>query len=242
MLAVIEQLLALQDRDRRLLRLQGELDHVEPERLMHRSKLNRSTQALEAAKHLVKSLESERKRLEIEAEGKKQQADRYASQQLETRKNEEYRALANEIETCKRLINQLEDQQLDLMEQAEAAQKQVLAATKVAEDDKRMVDMLLKDLDVKEQKLKAELAEVQADRATLAEQVDDSTRTRYDRLLKSKGANIIVGIQHSVCGGCHMKLPTQLVINCQAEQELVVCINCGRLLFYTPDMDLAVAD
>ena len=53
---------------------------------------------------------------------------RYANQQFQTRKNEEYRALAHEIETCKDAIFKIENQEIELMEQAEAAQKEVAAA------------------------------------------------------------------------------------------------------------------
>lgn len=242
MLAAIEQLLALQDRDRRLIRLKGELDHIGPERQMHAAKLNKTSAELEAAKTRVKSIESERKRLELEAEGFQQRITRYSSQQLETRKNEEYRALSHEIETCQKEITKLEDQQLDLMEQGEVAQKQVMAATKAANDARKLVETLLKDLEEKEANFRGELAQVQAERSELVAQVDEGTRARYERLLKSKGSNVVVGIQHSVCGGCHMKVPQQLIIHCQAAQEIVTCSNCGRLLYFTPDMDLAVAD
>jgi predicted nucleic acid-binding Zn-ribbon protein len=39
-----------------------------------------------------------------------------------------------------------------------------------------------------------------------------------------------------------MKLQPQLLVACQAAKELVTCSNCGRILYYTRDMDLAVAD
>jgi predicted nucleic acid-binding Zn-ribbon protein len=39
-----------------------------------------------------------------------------------------------------------------------------------------------------------------------------------------------------------MKLPAQIMVSTQAEQEIVTCINCGRILYYTRDMDLAVAE
>ncbi len=42
-------------------------------------------------------IESARKELELEVEAKKQMIARYANQQFQTRKNEEYRALAHEI-------------------------------------------------------------------------------------------------------------------------------------------------
>jgi predicted nucleic acid-binding Zn-ribbon protein len=72
--------------------------------------------------------------------------------------------------------------------------------------------------------------------------VDDSTRSRYERLFKSKGENVVVTVEHSACGGCHMKLPTQIVTNCRAQGELVTCPNCGRILYFTRDMILTAAD
>ena len=75
-----------------------------------------------------------------------------------------------------------------------------------------------------------------------ARAIDDSARARYERLLKHRGENVVVGVEHGVCGGCHMKLPTQVLVSCQAEQGIVTCINCGRILYYTRDMDLVGAE
>jgi predicted nucleic acid-binding Zn-ribbon protein len=67
-------------------------------------------------------------------------------------------------------------------------------------------------------------------------------RERYQRLFKHKGNNVVVGIDHGVCNGCHMQLSRQIVVSCQAEQEVIYCPNCGRILYYTPEMDVAVAE
>jgi predicted nucleic acid-binding Zn-ribbon protein len=86
------------------------------------------------------------------------------------------------------------------------------------------------------------LGELESNRGEMAAAVDDSARGRYERLIKSKGENVVVGVQHGVCGGCHMRLPAQILVTCQGQQELVSCTNCGRILYYTRDMDLAVAE
>jgi predicted nucleic acid-binding Zn-ribbon protein len=78
----------------------------------------------------AKQIESDRKQRELEVEGKKQQIGRYSLQQFQTKKNEEYRALAHEIELCNAEIVKLEDAQLELMEQAEATQREILAANR----------------------------------------------------------------------------------------------------------------
>ncbi len=197
---------------------------------------------LENAKLRVKQIESSRKELELEVEDKKQLITRYANQQFQTRKNEEYRALAHEIEMCKDAIYKIEDREIELMEQGEAAQKEVIRATQAAHDTRKLVDEQITRLGAREANLQKELAELQANREALAAAVDESARARYERLARSKGENVVVGIPHGVCGGCHMKIPPQLLVMCQAEKELVACSNCGRILYYTRDMDLAVAE
>ncbi len=83
---------------------------------------------MDAAKHRGKQIESDRKKLELDVEAKKSQIEKYGLQQFQTKKNEEYRALSHEIELCKEAIIKLEDQQIELMEKAEAAQKDVVIA------------------------------------------------------------------------------------------------------------------
>lgn len=240
--ATIEKLLILQDCDRQLMRVKNELARVVPERTALQAKADNTQAIFENAKLRGKQIETERKKLELDVEQKKQQIAKYANQQFETRKNEEYRALQHEIDNCKAEISKIEDRELELMEQGESAVKQVTAANQEAANAKKVVEKEIADLSAREQNLKKELTELESRRAELAGGIDEGFRARYDRLLKNKGENVIVGVQHGVCGGCHMQLPPQSIIQCQTSQELVTCINCGRILYYTRDMDLAVSD
>ncbi len=242
MLETIEKLLILQDRDQRLRRGQSELAHIEPERQSFRAKAANAQAELERAKLRIKEIESSRKDLELEVEAKKQLITKYANQQFQTRKNEEYRALAHEIEMCKDAIFKIEDQEIALMEQAEAAQKEVARATQAANETRKLVEDQVAQLGAREANLQKELTELSANREQLAAAVEESARSRYERLMRSKGEHVVVGVERGVCGGCHMRLPPQLLVTCQAEKELVACSNCGRILYYTRDMDLAVAE
>src|SRR5213080_2940023 len=154
MLEAIEKLLILQDRDRKISRLRSELANIGPERQALAAKTASSQAALDAAKERIKQIESDRKKLELDAEAKKQAIERYSLQQFQTKKNEEYRALAHEIEMAREAIVKLEDQQLELMEQAEATQKQVATATRTAEEAKKLADRQLLDLTAREENLK----------------------------------------------------------------------------------------
>jgi uncharacterized protein len=242
MLDVIEKLLILQDRDQRIRRVNGQLAHIEPERQTLTQKAAKAQADLEKAKLRIKEIESKRKDLELEVEAKKELIAKYANQQFQTRKNEEYRALAHEIDMGKDAIFKIEDQEIELMEQAEAAQKEVARATQALAETRHLVEDQVAQLGAREGNLQKELAELSANREQLATAVGETVRARYERLMRSKGEHVVVGVEHGVCGGCHMKLPPQLLVMCQAKKELVSCSNCGRILYYTRDMDLATAE
>ena len=240
MLDVIEQLLVLQDRDQTIMRLEEELARVEPERKALLGNADSSKNALDQARKAAQQVESQRKDLELEVESKKKQIERYASQQLETRKNEEYQALNKEIDNCKASIDAIEDQELELIETYDVKVKEVEAAEKVAKEAQARADEQVALLEEREANQKKEKIKVEAERAELAAKVDETVLSRYDRLLQRKRNKVVVGVNRGVCGGCHMSLPTQTQVQCKAQKEIVNCPNCGRIVYYTRDMELTV--
>ena len=242
MLDVIEKLLVLQDRDRKIQRITEELAHIPYERQDIQDKHGVTLQGMEGAKMRLNKIDADKKQLQLDVEDKKKLIEKYSVQQFQTKKNEEYRALAKEIETCKLHITEIEDRELELMEKEELARKEVAMAKKDEAEAKKLTDSRLQDLDARAGNLKNELTTLNSDREELASQVEENLRNRYERLFKSKGSNVVVGIQHGVCGGCHMQLSRQILVSCRAEQEIMTCDNCGRILYYTHDMDLAPAN
>ena len=242
MLEAITKLLILQDRDRQIMRVEGELASIAPQRQSLQTKMEAAKSGMDTARANLAQAEGSRKKLELDAEAQKQLIEKYSLQQYQTKKNEEYKALAHEIQTCQKNIRQQEDQQLEFMEQAEAAQTAMAAANAQFQEIKRLMDVQLADLAKREESLSRQLAELVLGREKIAAGVQEDARTRYERLLKHKGGKVVVGVERGVCGGCHMTLPPQSVIACQGNQELINCPNCSRILFYSTEMDLTVAD
>lgn len=242
MLESIEKLLLLQERDRQITQLEAELANIEPQRRLAIQALESVKNNLESLKSQVKKLEAERNQLELEVNTRKQLIEKYSFQQFQTKKNAEYQALAHEIENCKQEISSLEDKELQVLELIDATQVQVSEATKTLDQTQQRVNQQLQNLVEREANLRQHLADLVRGRAELAEAVDGGLLPKYERLRKSKGDRVVVGIEHSVCGGCHVRLPAQVVVGCKAGREVMTCPNCGRILYYTPDMDLAPAE
>ena len=241
MLPVIENLLVLQDRDRKIMRVEAELANLGPERIALDKRAQAAQAQAEAGKLKAKQLESDRKKLELDVEAKKGLIEKYSLQQFQTKKNEEYRALAHEIEMAKEAISKLDDEQLIIMEQLEIANREAAEVTKASAAVLKDVEVARAALIDKEARLKRELTDLKSDYSRLEAAVEEGVRERYVRLRKQRGATTVVGIDRGICGGCHMKLPMQIVLSCQAQQEIVTCPQCSRILYFTREMDLAVA-
>lgn len=238
MLEAIEKLLILQDRDRQIGSLEAELGAIPPQRLAKQQKAAAAQARAETAHKAVMELEAARKQLELEVESQQEHIQRFSLQQFQTKKNDEYQALAREIETAKRKISNLEDRQLELMEQTEGAEEAAATAAQEATTLRAEVDRELADLEARQQNLQAQLGEILAGRETLAGAVEDGLLNRYERLRKTKGDRVLVGIDRGICGGCHVKLQPHLLLTCRTGTEIAACSNCGRLLYYERGMEL----
>ena len=232
----IRQLLILQDRDMKFSRLEDELESLDPERQSaKRDSLNRQQVYEEAKQHLVK-LEVRRKDLDNDVEAKKTQINKYAQQQLETRKNEEYTALGREIDHAKEIIAKIEDEELELLVEIDAYKPKIEEAKGIAEEAKAHEVATLADFDEREKNIEKELEALEDERDALIDKLDSKLVRHYERLLETKSGKVVVGVDHGICSGCHMKLQAQTLVDAKSGRDMVTCTNCGRLLYYTREM------
>jgi uncharacterized protein len=87
------------------------------------------------------------------------------------------------------------------------------------------------DLDEKSKALESQLQGLSRERFELAGKIDEDLLARFERLFKSKGDAAVVGLEHGVCTGCHMKVTTATASQVKAAKEIVSCENCGRILY-----------
>jgi predicted nucleic acid-binding Zn-ribbon protein len=230
MLDAIERLLALQDRDQKLRTLRLELKAVPTEIASKQKLIADSAARLELARTRAKAIEVEKKSLQVEAASKRDQIARYKTQQLQTRKNEEYTALTHEISNVENLIAQIEDKELALMEEADSLAPQIAAADKTHADEKARLEGQIALLREKEGNLKSRIEEVQKSRASSLEGIDEELLESYERLFETKNARAVVSVEHDVCTGCHMKITAQTSLALRSDKSIVSCPQCGRLL------------
>ncbi len=231
MQAELEQLLVLQDRQQKIKQIQTEIRNLPLQRQNLEAQLAASAAALGAVKHKAQHLEMDRKTLELDAGTRRESINRLKTQQYETRKNDEFRAMANEIERYEKEIQSIEDQELELMDQAEKLKTEANAEEKKSTSARESIGRQMTDLDQKATALNTRLKELTLERNELAVKIDEDLLSRFERLFASKGDAAIVALEHEVCTGCHMKLTTQTAHRVRNGKEIVSCEQCGRILY-----------
>src|SRR5437763_16198484 len=166
MLPSIEQLLLVQDRDQKLKAFRTELSALPLQKQRIEHAFASGTAALEQLKQRSRDLEVQRRQLELGVKTRQDQAARYRSQQMQTRKNEEFQALGNEIARVERDIVALEDQEIELMEAGEQLQSKVKEAERAYQAAKTQQAEQSTGLQAREQAIQARMAELEADRAS----------------------------------------------------------------------------
>jgi uncharacterized protein len=230
MLPEIEKLLVVQDRDRKIRTLKQELKLAPLESKDLDERLVAATKNLEAVKLKAKEVEVERKKLENEAQAKRDSIAKFQTQKFQTRKNEEFQALNNEIKRYEGEIQVIEDRELELMESGEQAKGLIATTEKETQAAKVRIERQLADIAAKVDAIAASLKEIEVERAKLAEGVDEDLLDTFNRLFANKN-EAVVALDHGVCTGCHMTVTTQTVVRVKGNREIVHCEQCGRILY-----------
>ena len=228
----LEQLLILQDRAQQIRQVETELRSVPLERKSLDAQVAAASASLEAIKDRARHVEMEKKKLELDVGTRNESIARLRTQQYETRKNDEFSAMGREIERYQQEISGLEDQELELMEQADQLKAQIAAEEKQTAAAKQSIVKQAVNLEAKQATLEGRLEELKKEREELAAKVDEDLLDRFNRLFTSKGDAAVVALEHDVCTGCHMKVTTATVVRVKGGKEIVSCEQCGRILYF----------
>ena len=227
----LEQLLILQDREQKIRQIRTEIETVPLRRTSLESQLAATRASLDALKHRARQVEVDRKRLELDVGTRTETISRLKTQQYQTRKNDEFRAIGHEIERYENEIGKIEDAELELMVLADTIKADLADEEKKAAEAKDSIARQTADLDEKSKALDSQLKALTTERSELAGRIDEDLLGRFERLFKSKGDAAVVAIEHGVCTGCHMKVTTATASQVRGGKELVSCENCGRILY-----------
>ncbi|MEA2068391.1 MAG: C4-type zinc ribbon domain-containing protein [Verrucomicrobiota bacterium] len=228
----LEPIYALQKKDRRLIKILREIRDIPQRKSDIEAQLSGSRKKLDTALDSRKHTEATLKEQELEVESLKEKVTKYKNQQMEAQTNDQYRAFVKEIGVVEDEIKALEDREIQLMEALEQGRVIVAGCEEKLDGEMAGIADELGELDARAAELQERAEQMKADRSRAAEGCDKPLLQKYTRILNNKRDFAVVMVEAGGhCGGCHMKLPPQVVNDARNPTKIVACNFCGRIVY-----------
>jgi len=228
----IEKLLIVQDRDASLQKIEQELARIPQERASIEALIEQEKANVEAAHQSLKQKEVERHELDVEVKAKEASIVRFRNQQLEVKKNEEYRALTHQIEQLETDIAALEEKEIGLMLEIDSAREVFEAERSTIQNRILAQQAEIGALGEREKNLEASLTGAKQDLAQSREGPASNYLEHYDRVKKlSRRGPYVVPIANHVCGGCHLRVSNEVSHSVLNATEPQFCDQCSRMVY-----------
>ena len=176
---------------------------------------------------VVDDLEVERAKVDadVEAARARQTRDQQRIDQGLISNPKDLQHMQAELDSLKRRITSLEDQELEVMEQLEEAQSSLDQLAQQTEATQVRLADVTATRTHKTGAIDQELGGVESERSALAAELPDDLLGLYDRLRASKGGVGAAELRACECVGCRLAVdPAELaVIRAAAEDDVVRC-------------------
>jgi uncharacterized protein len=147
------------------------------------------------------------------------------------KKNDEYKALQNQIAHEAAAKSKIEEEMLVLLEEIET---RTAALAKLEADAKRFggeVAVLEQQIDNEAISQKAQLADLETAIVHAEHVIPEEHRVQYRRIVGRYGPDALAVCEDGSCLGCYTSLTAQMVNDLMNGAGLSFCLSCGRLLY-----------
>lgn len=147
------------------------------------------------------------------------------------KKNEEYKAIQNQLALDKTHMDKTEGEILEAMVRVDERTKLVGAADLEVKKFTEEVAALAKQIVLHADAQKAQLAELDKAIVEAESLIDEDQRERYRRTVKQRGADALASIEGNACSGCFVTVTHQVMNELINGHNLQFCMACGRILY-----------
>jgi predicted nucleic acid-binding Zn-ribbon protein len=230
----LEKLIALQAADRELERLNQEIALLPRRVAAIESKLAETRAQVEKAKAAIAATQKDRKKLDTEIQDHQQKISKYREQSLAVKTNEQYKALLQEITFAEQAIRACEDKILDGMLAIETQEKNQKAAEAELKQETAEIEKEKAEARARTEEDQKQLAEWTARRNRLRAEISPDVLPYYDRVVKLRKSGTSEVREDGKCAACNVMLRPQTFNEVRANDRVIACDSCGRILYYVP--------
>ena len=235
MKAELQQLVALQNLDTSIRRLQAELEAIPQRRAEIEREFDQRAFEIRALETRRDEARHARTRLETEVGEQRVRVERAERNLMSSKKQDEYTAAIREADAARKQISTLETQ---ILEQMEALEKAEASLTERADEIASLNsdrETRLKSFDEETRQQADKLAMNRVERERLIAALPKSMGALYVRIsARIRDGVAVAEARNGACMACFMALRPQAMAQVRRGEEVVTCDNCNRILYYAP--------
>ncbi len=191
--------------------------------------------ALIDARKALQDAKARLKNKEVQLQGQQAKVDDLNVKLNAVKKNEEYKAIQNQIAHDKLSMGKVEDEILETMTSIEGQ----IAAIAILESEAKAFEVevatMKAQIDSQAGAQKTQLDELDRGIAAAEGIIPDDERERYRRTVKQRGADALAEVDGNACSGCYVSVTSQMVNELINGGGLTFCKTCGRILYLSED-------
>jgi predicted nucleic acid-binding Zn-ribbon protein len=233
--AELQQLVALQNLDISLRRLQAELEALPQRRAEIEKEFDQRAFDIRALETRRDDARHERVRLEAEIAEQRTRAERADRNLMSSKKQDEYTAAIREADAARKQISAFETQileQMEIFDQSQVSLKE-RASEIVSLNSDREERLRVFDEETRAQAALLETRRVERERVFNAlPKTMSALYTRISARIRDRIA--MAEARNGACAACFMALRPQVMAQVRRGEEVVTCDNCNRILYFIP--------
>jgi predicted nucleic acid-binding Zn-ribbon protein len=147
------------------------------------------------------------------------------------KKNDEYKALQNQIAHDEASKSKAEEEILQSLEEVETKTAEVARLEVDVKKYAGEVAALQQQIDQQTVDHKSQLRELEAAITHAEVAIPENHRDHYRRIVGRYGADALAACEENSCLGCYTVIPPQMMNDLINGEALTFCLSCGRLLY-----------
>jgi predicted nucleic acid-binding Zn-ribbon protein len=234
--AELAQLIALQNADTNIRRLQSEIESIPERRAEIEKEFDQRAFEIRGLEERRDAAFHERARVEKEIFEQKQRAERADRNLMAAKKPDEYTAAIREADAARKQISALETNVLEQMEAFDAAEKELSERAPEVEKLRGEMEESFKAFDAQVEQQQKQLEEARADRERVLNELPKQMSVMYKRIsARIRDGVAVAEARNGACTACYMALRPQIMADVRRGAEVITCDNCNRILYYAPE-------
>jgi predicted nucleic acid-binding Zn-ribbon protein len=233
--AELSQLIALQHTDTNIRRLQAELNAIPQRRAEIEKEFEQRAFEFRAIENRRDAARTERTRLETEIAETRSKAGHADKALMSSTNEKEYAAAIREADAARKHISELETKVLEQMEAYEGAEKEIGEHEPQIAQMRAELEEKLKAFEEQTRTQADELTRLRAERERMAAELPKPMAAMYNRISSRIRDGVAVAeARNNSCSACFMSLRPQVMSQVRLGEEIIICDNCNRILYYVP--------